>query len=348
MKEQVQAVSAWVKKYRLDIGVSLFLLLVAGLPRLLDLGVFLTADEKNWIGRSYEFIRAFKDFRFNDMMQTTHPGVTTMWLSGFAITLKMYLSHIPFSFRNLAHFAAAAQFPIALTITLTFPLMYWWLKRLLHSRQLAVFASLLIALDPFLIGYSRVVHVDALVSHLLFLAVLATLLYAREQFSRQWLVISAVATAVSILTKAPAIFMLPFLLLVMSLQLRGTTLSRPWVQERLRDLVIWLLIIGLLFVIFWPAILWVPDPEGNLLLIKRDLSIAAVTPHHMIEDYSLSPLHYVYTLITRTTPVIQLGLIASLVFAIFSWITKRKRQQQSATTISADQVTGVMGRLAAY
>src|SRR5688572_1823995 len=100
MKMLPVSIKTWVHQNRYDIGVALVLVIIAGLPRLMDLGLFLTADEKNWIGRSYEFVRAFKDFRFNDMMQTTHPGVTTMWLSGVAVTLKMFLSHIPFSFRN--------------------------------------------------------------------------------------------------------------------------------------------------------------------------------------------------------------------------------------------------------
>src|SRR3989344_8977037 len=176
---------AWLRHHRREITIITALLVLAGLPRLLDLGVFLTADEKNWIGRSYEFIRAFKDFRFNDMLQTTHPGVTTLWLVGTSVTAKMVLEHIPFSSGNMVHFVKAAQLPIAMMTTLTIPLMYWLMKRLWGS-SIALVAAVLIALDPFLVGYSRVAHVDALLAHFLFIAALGLLIYRQTNYSQRW------------------------------------------------------------------------------------------------------------------------------------------------------------------
>ncbi len=302
-------IKRWLQKNKRDIAVIVLLLIMAGIPRLLDLGTYLTADEKNWMGRSYEFIRAFKDFRFNDMLQTSHPGVTTMWLVGSAITAKMLVSHIPFTFRNLSHFAAASQFPIALITTLSIPVIYLLLRKLLN-RSVAVAAALLIALDPFLIGYSRVAHVDALLAHLLFMAALALMIWRQSHYSQRWLVIAAVISGLAVLTKAPAIFLLPFMGLIV-LTDRQAWQSRSFVNERVKDAITWLLIVGLMFVIIWPAILWVPNPEGNVLVLKRDLGIAAITPHHMVEDYTLNPWHYPAALLTRTTPV---TLIASLFF----------------------------------
>src|SRR3989344_4404692 len=119
-----------------DLIIALFLLAAALAPRTADLGAFLTADEKNWIGRSYEFVRAFKDWRFNDMLQTSHPGVTTLWLVGVAVTARVWLRHIPFSFQNLVHFVAAAQLPIAAANALAVPAMYLLLRRLFRGSLL--------------------------------------------------------------------------------------------------------------------------------------------------------------------------------------------------------------------
>src|SRR5690348_6077442 len=92
------------QRHRVDIWLLAAVLVVAGFWRLWHLDSFLTADEKNWIGRGYEFVRAFKDWRFNDMLQTTHPGVTTLWLLGVAVYAKMLVSHIPYSGTNLRYF----------------------------------------------------------------------------------------------------------------------------------------------------------------------------------------------------------------------------------------------------
>jgi len=311
----LKRVQNWLWENRVDVAIAIVLFIVAAVPRMADLGMYLTADEKSWMGRSYEFIRAIKDWRFNDTLQTTHPGVTTLWLSGAAITARMFLTHTPFSFENLAHFAAAAQFPIALVNSLSVPAVYFFLRRLFFQLPDSIFhipllASLFIALNPLLIGYSRVAHVDALLSSLMFLAALATLLYVQRGYARGWLIASAVLSGLAILTKAPAVFLLPFLGL--AVLVRGG-IRIQWLP-RLRDLTLWLLIVTLIFLIIWPAMLFVPDPKGNALLLKRDLGGAALTPHHMVEDYTLNTFHYPLALLTRTTPV-------ALVFASLGVIT---------------------------
>ncbi|HLD25666.1 MAG TPA: hypothetical protein VJC05_01315 [Candidatus Andersenbacteria bacterium] len=292
------------KKHRADLTIAAVLLIVALIPRAIDLGLFLTADEKNWIGRSYEFIRAFKDWRFNDMLQTTHPGVTTLWLAGAAVSATIVLRDVPFSFSTLPHFVSGTQGVLAVVTALVVPGIYFLLRRLWSTqRLLPVLASALIALDPFLIGYSRVVHVDALLASLLFVATLATLVYVRLGYSERWLIVSAMLSGLALLTKAPAVFLVPFFWLAVW-ACEGRALWR-WrtIVERGRDFILWLLLVGLIFVLLWPAMLFVSNPKGNVLVVKRDLVTAAATPHHMAEAYSLNAYHYVFTLLTRTTPV---------------------------------------------
>lgn len=332
MKERI---TSFFRTHRVDIVIFVVLFIVAAIPRLTDLGAFLTADEKNWIGRSYEFIRAFKDFRFNDMLQTTHPGVTALWAMGVAVTAKMFVSDIPFSFNNLFHFVKAAQFPVALLNTLAVPVIYIFLRKLFVSSTkllvtrywLPVTSSLLIALDPVIIGYSRVAHIDALLMSFLFLAALATIIYAQTGYSRRWLITSAVLSALAVLSKAPAIFIVPFFGLVILAYEGKRLFTKNVLKERFRDFVTWGLIVGILFVVLWPAILWVPDPKGNVLLLKRDLGTAALTPHHMAEDYTLNAWHYPAALLSRTNPVTlifgSIGIVGILVHLF------KKREQEN-------------------
>lgn len=319
----VEKIRRYVAVNKWEIVAILTLFFVAALPRLLDLGIFLTADEKNWITRSYEFVRAFKDLRFNDMLQTTHPGVTTMWVSGAAITAKLFVSDIPFSLSNLTHFIKAAQFPIALANALAIPFMYVFARRLFSSAVIPLVGTIFIALDPFIVGYSRVAHVDALLMSLLFLAALAIIVHAKEGYSRAWLIVSGILAALALLTKAPAIFIFPFYVLVILLHEGREILRKEVWIPRIRDFFVWTLLIVILFLLLWPAILWVPNPEGNVLLLKRDLSTAASTPHHMAEDYTLNAWHYPATLVARVSPVIQLLSFAALSTYLLQLIKKK-------------------------
>jgi len=320
----MRKIAGWINKNKMELAVALVVFVVAVIPRVDDLGVFLTADEKNWIGRSYEFVKAFKDWRFNEMLQTTHPGVTTLWMSGVAVTAKMLLAHIPFSFRNLFHFVAVAQLPVAVVNALMVSIIYCLLRALLKKRWLAIVAALFLALNPVLVGYSRVVHVDALLGSFLFAAALATILYGMSGFDRRWLVVSAVLAALALLTKAPAVFIVPYLLLVILMSGKNEIFKKQWLIDRGRDIVLWGLLVGILIVVIWPAILWVPNPEGNVLVLKRDIGRAAVTPHHMVEDYRVNSSYYLFTLLTRTTPMVQFLVIVLLGW--MGWSTWRRRE----------------------
>lgn len=316
----------YIQKHKRDIAIIVLLLVVALVTRTTSLGTFLTADEKTWIGRSYEFIRAFKDIRFNDMLQTTHPGVTTLWAAGTTITAKMLTSDIPFTNSTLFHFIKSAQFSIALLNVLAIPCIYVLLYLVFKRRDIALFSAFLIALDPFLIGYSRVIHVDALLGSFLTLAVLSSILYART-LSRSWLITSAVLSAFALLTKFPAVFIFPFILCALYILHPKNAFLPLFLKDRSRDALMWILMVALLIFIIWPALLWVPNPFGNVLQVKRDISIAAVTPHNMTEDYSLNAYHYPATILDRSSPVTFIGMIAAF-FALGISFTSKKRSPE--------------------
>lgn len=312
----------FIRRHKVDVILATGLFIVALAPRIIGLGSFLTADEKTWMGRSYEFVRAFEDLRFNDMLQTTHPGVTTLWVSGVAITIKSVISHIPFTNNNLIYFVKTSQFSIAFLNALAIPAIYVLLLLAIRNRFLSVLAALVLALDPFVIGYSRVVHVDALMGSFLTLAVLSSILYAKY-LTRPWLIASAILSILAILTKVPAIFIAPFILVALAVYHPRSLRSRIFLQDRLRDGAIWMLIGIVITLLIWPALLWVPNPAGNVLVLNRDISAAAVTPHDSNEDYNLDVRHYPFALLDRSTPV---TLVAGLIgCAAIVWFAYKKR-----------------------
>lgn len=319
---EVRRFRLWATRHRSVLFASLLIFAVAFIPRVIGIGLFLTADEKNWLGRSMEFIRAVQEFRFNDTLQTTHPGVTTLWLSGAAVMLATKVFGMPFSSDALQRFAVLPQLTLALVNTLLVVAIYLVARRIIAPR-IAFFASLVIALDPFLIGYSKVVHVDALLTGLFTLAVLL-LVVSREQRSPTLFLWSAIVSALAILTKVPALVLLPIAAVVLFADSwKG---EREVLRERMKLFAEWLLLIGVVVLLLWPALLWVPNPRGNVNIIRRDVTTAFVTPHHMEESYTLNPWQYPATLLARSTPPVLLGVLALLFFLS----TKRGRKRITA------------------
>ncbi|NJN65759.1 MAG: hypothetical protein HC884_03120 [Chloroflexaceae bacterium] len=137
--------------------------IVALLPRVLDLGLFVTHDEAEfWIDRSEAFLLALQSGDYAATAISTHPGVTTMWLGAAGVLLRRMLRawgllhDIPFP-----TMLALMQLPVALTHTAGIILGYRLLRQL-FPPSVAVLAALFWATDPFLIGYSRLLHVDML------------------------------------------------------------------------------------------------------------------------------------------------------------------------------------------
>ena len=64
---------------RTGLLITLGLFLLALLPRITDLGAFVTADESKWVYRSAQFGRALLKLQWAETAVTLKPAVTTMW-----------------------------------------------------------------------------------------------------------------------------------------------------------------------------------------------------------------------------------------------------------------------------
>jgi 4-amino-4-deoxy-L-arabinose transferase-like glycosyltransferase len=221
--------------------------LVALLPRVLDLGPFVTHDEAEfWIDRSEQFLLALQSGNYADTAISTHPGVTTMWLGMVGIFLRRaarawgLVQEVPFPL-----LLALMQLPVALVHSGGVVVGYALLRRLLPPAT-ALLAALLWATDPFVIGYSRVLHVDALAGTFATLSLLAAAVSAQrkaqsaERTEREsgdakkrgceeagshtasrpvasppaspppgWLVLSGIFAGLAVLSKSPALAVVP-------------------------------------------------------------------------------------------------------------------------------------------
>ncbi|MBE7554742.1 MAG: glycosyltransferase family 39 protein [Anaerolineales bacterium] len=243
--------------------VFLALFLLALIPRLPDLGRFLTADEFLWIDRSRNFLAGLTDPAYQCdsvveqwqfvaqglacTLRTGHPGVTTMWTGSFGFLVSWLGAGRPGSLHD--YVVAVATNPVdasfiaperlgTVWITSLWVVAVYWLARRLFGSAIALLGAALIALDPFHIALSRVIHHDALSTTFMTLSVLCAFVYwgeknqgseVRDQgledggqgsvvsghfFRRRgWLLFSGCLAGFAFLSKSPSLFLMPFIAL---------------------------------------------------------------------------------------------------------------------------------------
>ncbi len=283
--------------------VFLLLILSVFLPRLLDLGSILTVDEPLWQGRSAQFIKGLATGHLDRAIVAGQPGVTTAWIAG--------LAH---AYRSLA----ASQAAIGVATGFLVLLCTYFLVRLWGWR-LGITGGFVLALQPLLLGHSRVVHTDALLALFSLASILALLagldpLRQRGSMIIRYLAASGALAALAILTKIFAIFLIPTALVIMAYHLWRYRQPTPHI---IRAIGLWggaLIVVGY---IAWPA-LWLHSDKVAALLLERGALHAEGTRE---EETTSAHWYYLREIPFRLSTI---GSVLALVGAVGLVQTKRK------------------------
>jgi 4-amino-4-deoxy-L-arabinose transferase-like glycosyltransferase len=308
--------------------------------RLAPLGRYVTPDEPAWVYRSIRFADALAARDWAAIPSTGHPGATTMWLGAFGVTLSRLLypgesaAHIDRihrmawlapengeAFHHLAFFLPAGRVAVALTTTAGLAILYPLLRRLFNSH-IALLALGLLAFDPFLIGHSGLLHTDALLAAFTLLALASALNGLREPHRATWWILSGLFTGLALLTKTPAVVLLPFIGLIQLI----AHFRKSQIANRKSPIGHWSLLIAhcSLFILItaatclalYPA-LWA-DPTGTLGTLlafsERHIEMAQRPVFFAGEmTYDPGPLFYPSVLLFRISPIVLVGLVVGLV-----------------------------------
>jgi 4-amino-4-deoxy-L-arabinose transferase-like glycosyltransferase len=296
------------------LAVGIFLL--ALWPRVVGLDTFVTTDEIFWTGRTGNFARAVADGQLSGTLQTGHPGVTTLW-AGFLGMGAERAQRLAGDRREVSRsqVSRSADFlpgltdarrvvAVATAIAVAGASLLAW--RLLGPAP-AVLGGTLLALDPFYLAHSQLLHIDALLTSFMCIALLAGLVRWLGGGGRAYLVISSVATGLALLSKSPAVFLLGFLPLVAAVAAwrRRCLSSRAlWM-----DLLAWMGLAMATYVLCWPA-LW-SAPVETLRTVVSFMADNANPQHSALAEggRDAGPLFYVTAFALRTTPLVMLGLV---------------------------------------
>jgi hypothetical protein len=327
--------------------VALGLFLLALGPRAFGLSVFITPDERRWIERSVQFFSALSVGDFADTFQTGHPGVTTKWTGTVGLLVKYlsrarqpslaglraFLEAVPVSPSVSVEYLPVMRFPTALLTAACVVAIYFMVRRIFGDRA-ALLSGVLLALDPFYLPHSRVIHHDALATTFMTLAMLSFLICAWHGRWRTFLILSGLTAGLSFLSKGSALFLVPFVGLLCGIgylaqvedwrKIERGALVR-WVSAWLG----WVAVALLIFFLLWP-IMWVDAASAVQGLLDTAVEYAgeAHTKGNFFLGQALDdpgPLFYPVTLLFRTTPLTLLGLVAAFCF----WVKEQSAQNRT-------------------
>ena len=176
----------------------------------------------------------------------------------------------------------------------------------------AFFAGGLLAFEPFLVAHGQVVHLDAPVSGLMAVALLAASVRWLSEGHVALLVLSAIAGGLAFVTKSPSAFLVlafPGDRRHRSATLAGVVAARTW----LIGLLMWAGIAGATAFALWPAL--ATQPVDTISRMVRFTLAEGGQPHGPGQLLSRparirpGPLFYPVALLYRLTPVTLLGIV---------------------------------------
>jgi 4-amino-4-deoxy-L-arabinose transferase-like glycosyltransferase len=333
--------------------MSLLLAVILVLPRVLLPGRFLTPDEVLFLDHARDFLRGLTSGDLSPTLGIGYPGVTVAWVGALGLWLLFGLSRIgPGSMASpgltLGQFLDAvdvAPLPyyvagrlatglfVALLLWLTYRLLRrWW--RGPQVSGMALVAVLLLALDPFLTGYSRLFHIAIPLALLMFLTVLAWLIWLREG-RLSWLLLTGLLSGLALLTKSTALLLMPLLgglaLLDMVWEHREAVLPR--LLRLTVGLVVVALLTGMMLYLLWPA-MWLGPVEAldltfGKLWLDKDAGEGNLGMYWMgrfVEDPGVA--FYPVALLLKISPLLLLGLLISMLPAGNGQLEQREARRQ--------------------
>ena len=334
------AATGWVIRL---LPISLFF--VSLFPRLMAVGRYVTPDEPIWAYRSVLFREAILSGRWADTLVAGHPGVITTWLGSLGISVQLavspetraaydWLTTMAYltpdnveAYRQLAVFLNGGRTAIAIVNSLGIVGIVLIVQHLWGLRA-AVLAGLFLALDPFLSGLAGLFHVDGLCATFATLSLLALSVWMRSAGAARrggnswsWLALSGAAAGLAVLSKSPALLLVPVSGLVMigCLIRRRSTPHPLSLLGFMRIGLTWGLAFLATLLIIYPA-LWA-SPSAVLATAggsaNRHLD-EALRPTYFLGRVAFvhGPLFYPVVLLWRLSPVFWPALIAGSVSMI--------------------------------
>jgi 4-amino-4-deoxy-L-arabinose transferase-like glycosyltransferase len=334
------------------------------LPRLLNLDTFIGPDELAELGRDNNFALALAAGDWaGTLVGDGKPSVTLMWVNTIGVTVKwawLQLSGRPQSFTEVVAperpFTVWPERRLFLALASGLQILAAWpLLRLVWDEQIATVAVGLMALEPFLLAFTRMIRGDSLLAGFMILSLLGALAFLKSgRWAYNWF--SGAMAGLALLTKLSAgAIVLTIVLLYTIADLSsprpriepGDQTSPPRRRWFIKAIIGWGLATALIFFGLWPA--WWFRPVETFNLLSGKLAFHAVEAANQqaalyfwgtVHPFGPGPWFYPVLAALRLTPWLLLGSL----MATGRWLWQAVRQQ----TMPDLNVLGLLLYIGAY
>lgn len=305
-------------------------------------------DVWKWKSRIFNFGSGIFGFDFAQTLQRYHPGVSLMWLGTIAVKLNSFYYKVilginppdnDISVVFTLHFFQ--KLTIVVAIALTLGSVFYVLRKLFSRRYAVIFAAIL-TFEPFYLGLTRVVHLEGLMSTFM-LASFVWYYYFLEIWkdqdkldknTRLPFFISGIFTALAVLTKTSALFMVLFIALITFTNFLLTDKRKDFSTKLIFSAFVrslfpflkWLGIVLVSIFVLWPA-LWVAPLDVLAKLQEGVVDTGVVEGHvqlyfgRLVQDpgFSFYPIVFLF----RASPILLVGFVGGFFIKWKSRIPKR-------------------------
>jgi hypothetical protein len=205
--------------------MTLFIIALAVIPRVVDLGVFRIIDEEHLWEWTEQFTRAVLARDWAGTAITAYPGLPFFWVQFVNLGIEMMRRalaqgewigdagvYLVFHEWNREAFLDERRLLLGLVNGALVVWLYLLVRRL-FGNAVGLVAGILLALNPFLLSESRsesrVARVEALSAELVALSVMALMLYFHGRRWR-WLALSGILGGLALSTKSQNLLLVGF------------------------------------------------------------------------------------------------------------------------------------------
>ena len=271
------------KKIFINLRAEFFLVLIFILYRMPELGFDnINTDAPIWKTRTFQFSSAIFSLDFAKTNVTYHPGVLLMWISALGVKfynlfVKIFYGELdPQSIRDYVGLDFTQKFLLLLFYAFVLGVGSYYLKKI-KGVFFAVTVVIVLTFEPFFIGLTRVLHTDGLITVLSF-SVFVTFYYFLLTKNKLAFFYSALFTALALLTKSNALFLVAFIgLSTFIFNLGKLKNIKSFIFRVMKTYSIWFLLVIIFFVLFWPA-MWV-TPIQTIYNYYHGIRDVGLEPH---------------------------------------------------------------------
>jgi hypothetical protein len=287
---------------------------------------FINNDDHHWKTRGYAFSLAIAELNLEGTAPTYHPGVTLLWSQFFAIKSYGLLVDYGYDpdFFGLSEYMLMHYTQHIFILIFTSIIAFFLYKgiEIVAGRKLAILFLLILIGEAFFTAFARTIHLDVLLSILLYCSILFGFLAFRilEQNEKikvnRHMLLSGFFGGLALLTKSSALIYAPMVFFIGGFNYYFASKNDALRNNLIKKSLLILLFALITFVVFWPA-MWV-DPVNVIRSYIFDgikgIGIDSGHDHYWFGEKTQNPgvLFYPLAILARFSAVVCLTFFAGI------------------------------------